>query len=81
MVVSGLKLHPPPGRLTAIIALAGRCRYLRRARNEPVLNLAEPAEVIARGREIALAEEFAGRMNFVGVYRRPRVDSRLQVFD
>src|SRR6266567_4946425 len=61
VIVSRLQLHPIPCRLPTVITLAiGRERWLRPG-PQTVLQLSEPAEIIAGRRKLGLAQELPDR--------------------
>ena len=81
VVVSGLQLHPAPGRFPAVVVFAGGERRFSRARPEPLLDLSQAAEIVAGRGKIMLAEELVRRMDFIGADGRSGVNAEFQALD
>jgi hypothetical protein len=75
-----LDLNPATARLTTIIPFPIYRSRAKVSRHYPVLDLAKPAEIIARGRKIVVAQELPRRTDFEVVNGGTRVDPRLKAF-
>src|SRR6267142_7083719 len=81
MVKNGLQLHVPPARLSAVIPFALRRRLGVLPADKTILNLPEPAKIVAGGREIVLMQKLADGEEFAMFDARTAMNAGLQFFD